>query len=136
VTERARVPEAWPALLSRLQASAYCGVSEDTFDLVCPVAPRDLGKRVLVWSRAQLDAWIDGLPPRLRGARKEAQALHETERTEPDPADAGAAERRQNGVDRARLRAAKGRGGERPCPAIKTRPASRTSSASAAPMDA
>lgn len=57
----------WPRLLKRAQAADYVGVSIDTFDRICPVAPVDLGIRGFRWDRSKLDAWIDALPEKDAG---------------------------------------------------------------------
>lgn len=55
----------WPAALRLDQASAYCGLSADTFKKVCTVAPIQFtqsshGRR---WLRTRLDEWLDSLDP-------------------------------------------------------------------------
>lgn len=55
----------WPRLLSREQLCLYLGgICEETLAKVCPVAPIDLGVRVLRWNRREIDAWLDRLPSR------------------------------------------------------------------------
>jgi hypothetical protein len=61
---RHRLPY-WPAALRLDQASAYCGLSVDTFKKVCIVAPIQFtqsshGRR---WLRTRLDEWLDSLDP-------------------------------------------------------------------------
>jgi len=53
----------WPAALRLDQAAAYCGLSVDTFQKVCPVRPIEFtqstrGHRYL---RASLDTWLSSL---------------------------------------------------------------------------
>ena len=52
---------AWPRLLRRSNAAAYCGFSVPTFVRICDVAPLDLGNRLQRWDRHDLDGWIDRL---------------------------------------------------------------------------
>jgi hypothetical protein len=56
----------WPRLLSREQLCLYLGgICEETLAKVCPVAPLELGVRVLRWNRREIDAWLDALPSRV-----------------------------------------------------------------------
>jgi hypothetical protein len=53
----------WPAAMPLFQAAAYCGISVDTFKIVCPVKPLSFtqstrGDRYL---RSRLDEWMDSL---------------------------------------------------------------------------
>ncbi len=95
--DRAGIPEAWPTLLTREQACAYLGLSEGTFRAICPIAAVDLGVALLRWRRADLDAWVAGLPGRLMAARKAEQ---DAPPAVTDPAD----ERRLSSVERAKAR--------------------------------
>ncbi len=52
-----------PRMLTKEQASAYCGVSTNTFASNCPVPPIAMGKGDRLWRYdiRELDRWIDGL---------------------------------------------------------------------------
>jgi hypothetical protein len=60
-----------PRLLNKRQASIYCGVSEETFDSVCPIQPvspwpkvcdpSEISPHRKRWDRFHLDSWIDTL---------------------------------------------------------------------------
>lgn len=98
------IPEAWPLLLTREQLCAYLGISADTLAKVCPIQPVELGANVVRYVRPQIDAWIGGLPPRLRQAQEKGQ--------DPSPPAApvvpielAQTERRMTAVERARARA-------------------------------
>ncbi len=88
-------------LLSREQLCGYLGVCAATLAKVCPVAPVDLGANVVRWNRTQIDAWIGGLPPRLRGDSHESH----DEPVAAEPAELAGDERRSNAVERALARA-------------------------------
>jgi hypothetical protein len=100
----ADVPEAWPKLLTREQLCAYLGhICAATLAKVCPVPPVDLGANVVRWNRAQIDAWLDGLPPRLprgEGASQDAPTPAAIEAAVIEPND-----RRLTAVEKARARA-------------------------------
>lgn len=78
---------AWPAAMTEQLAAAYCGISVDTFDKVCPVKPVVItqsrrGRRYL---KCRLDEWLLSLedrPQRPRGGSMGAlwDAEGETER--------------------------------------------------------
>lgn len=64
----ARVPEAWPRLMSADVAAAYCGVSVPFFEAHVKVDPLRVGGRLdrgkwtggrVLYDRAKLDAWIE-----------------------------------------------------------------------------
>lgn len=57
-----QAPAAWPRLMRRETAAAYCDMSPEQFDRQCPVPPKDQGWRGYRWDRAMLDAWIEALP--------------------------------------------------------------------------
>lgn len=59
---------AWPALMLRETAAAYCDMTPTQFDRQCPVGAVDQGWRGHRWKRTQLDAWIEALPTRMRRA--------------------------------------------------------------------
>ena len=96
----AALPDAWPLLLDRELACAYLRISADSFERICPVAPVDLGINLLRWRRPELDAWVAGLPGRLRRARAEAHAQPVQPPQPVPPAD----ERRLSAVERAKAR--------------------------------
>jgi hypothetical protein len=55
----------WPAALRLDQSAEYCGLSVDTFKIVCPVKPIEYtesskGNR---WLRVRLDEWLASLDP-------------------------------------------------------------------------
>jgi hypothetical protein len=55
----------WPAALNKKMAAAYCGLSTETFDKVCPVKPIRMtnsarGERYL---RQRLDEWLLSIDP-------------------------------------------------------------------------
>jgi excisionase family DNA binding protein len=55
----------WPAALNKKLAAAYCGLSPETFDKVCPVKPISFtassrGHRFL---RQRLDEWLVSIDP-------------------------------------------------------------------------
>jgi hypothetical protein len=92
------IPEAWPALLSREQLCAYAGgISDATLRKICPVAAVDLGANVLKYRRAEVDAWLAGLPH--RGLRLAQDDEH-------DAPPAANGDRPSAAVERARARAA------------------------------
>jgi hypothetical protein len=107
MSAQTRLPEAWPRLLSRSQSAAYCGISESAFARICPVAPLDLGMNVIRYNRRQLDAWIDGLPPRLRREQLASQdeIARLAEGAHQDAAAAAAEERRNAALARVERRA-------------------------------
>ena len=109
------VPNAWPAMLSRDQLCAYIGVSEATLIKICPVTPRDLGANVVRYSRLDVDAWIESLPPRLVGSKKRRLPEPGSESQDKLAADTDAAidlDRPTNALERVRGRA-QGRGDRR-----------------------
>lgn len=60
----------WPAALNKKLAAAYCGLSPETFDKVCPVRPISFtgssrGERYL---RQRLDEWLAALDPNKQDA--------------------------------------------------------------------
>jgi hypothetical protein len=59
----ARAAAIAPRLLTKEQASTYCGICATTFEAVCPVSPIALGDgaRMKRWDIAALDRWIDSL---------------------------------------------------------------------------
>ena len=94
------LPEAWPRWLRIEQACAYLGgIGEATFRKICPVAPLDMGANVLLYRRAEIDAWELSLPHRLPRNADPAQSA------EPVPQPA-ANDRPMSAVERARARAA------------------------------
>lgn len=103
------IPEARPALLTREQVCAYVGMSADSMSRVCPVAPVDMGVKLLRWRRKDIDASVEGLPSRLlRGGR----ATTEIDEASPQPFKLAGEERRNGALARASQRALK-RGGAR-----------------------
>lgn len=55
----------WPAALNKKLAAAYCGLSPETFDAVCPIKPISFtgstrGDRYL---RARIDEWLFSIDP-------------------------------------------------------------------------
>jgi hypothetical protein len=106
VTSATHVPDAWPLLLSRVQAAVYLGLSESTLVRICPVAPLDLGANVLRYSRPQLDAWIAGIPPRLPHDKPPSQdeVMRLANEAHAQAATAAAEERRQAALARAERR--------------------------------
>lgn len=75
VADLARLGGAWPRLLSRDQAAAYCGVSTTMFERDCPVEPiRPFGNRTL-WDRHRIDAWLDTRSKAGHGLRTMDQLL-------------------------------------------------------------
>ncbi|MBS0362733.1 MAG: hypothetical protein JSR98_15255 [Proteobacteria bacterium] len=94
------MPDAWPALMRLEVACAYLGdICEDTFRKVCPVWPIDMGANVLVYRKAELDAWEASLPHRRpRGLREAADGGQ-------DAPPAVANDRPMSPVERARARA-------------------------------
>jgi hypothetical protein len=91
------IPDAWPILLGREQLSAFLAISPDTVARICPVAPVDLGVRLLRWRRADIEAWVSGMPLRPRLGDLTVQFL--------PPGELAGDERRAGAVERARLRA-------------------------------
>ncbi len=64
VKDSERLPY-WPAALNKKMAAAYCGLSVDTFNQICPVRPIQFtasawGHRYL---RQSLDNWLLSLDP-------------------------------------------------------------------------
>lgn len=60
----------WPAALNKKMAAAYCGLSPETFDKVCPLKPISFtgssrGDRYL---RLRLDEWLEKLDPNKQDA--------------------------------------------------------------------
>jgi hypothetical protein len=55
----------WPAALRLDQASAYCGLSVETFKDVCPVKPVAFTQspRGHRWLKDSLDVWLSSLDP-------------------------------------------------------------------------
>jgi predicted DNA-binding transcriptional regulator AlpA len=88
----------WPLLLTMEDAAAFLRLSEDTFRRICPVAPVDLGARLLRWRRPDLETWVEGMPARLKAAADEAQDAA------PPPVADPAEERRLASIERARAR--------------------------------
>jgi len=70
-TNLAHLP-AWPRLLTRGQAAAYCQLHPDKFESACPVKPIRLhdsaSQQSRRWDRHAIDAWLD----RLGGGRDAA----------------------------------------------------------------
>ena len=95
------VPASWPQLLSRQQLSAYLTLSPDAISRICPVAPLELGVRVLRWRRADIDAWLEGLPVRLGSKLWPEQTAADSQ----IDTDASRQDRRESAVDRVRNRA-------------------------------
>lgn len=58
------VPDAWPALLSQDQLSAYVGMSREVLGAILTVRPLDLGARRVLYRRTEIDAWLATLPQR------------------------------------------------------------------------
>lgn len=55
----------WPAAMNKKMAAAYCGLSAETFEKVCPIRPirftaSTRGERYL---RQRIDEWLIGLDP-------------------------------------------------------------------------
>ncbi len=68
---------AWPRLLSREQAAAYCGLGTGSFDRWNVVQPIRVGRRLL-YDRHAIDRAIDklaGFDPKDDGEDDEAKAL-------------------------------------------------------------
>lgn len=75
----------WPAALNKKLAAAYCGLSPETFDKVCPVRPISFtgsvrGERYL---RQRLDEWLvsidpnkQSVPPQMSLAERMYGSLH------------------------------------------------------------
>ena len=62
----------WPAAMNKKMAAAYCGLSPDTFDKVCPVKPISFtgstrGERYL---RQRIDEWLISLDPNKQDTAK------------------------------------------------------------------
>lgn len=96
----ARIPEAWPVLLSKTQLAAYLGISSATIARICPVPPLLMSARVLRWRRTDVDLWIGGLParPRLTNQSNDAPVpLHKI----------AGEDRRSAAIDRVRDRGAR-----------------------------
>lgn len=60
----------WPAALNKKLAAAYCGISPEIFDKVCPVKPISFtgstrGHRYL---RQRLDEWLVSIDPNTQSA--------------------------------------------------------------------
>jgi hypothetical protein len=99
----ANVPDAWPILLGREQLGAFLAISPDTVARICPVAPVELGVRLLRWRRADIEAWVSGMPLRPRLGDLTVQFV--------PPGEMAGDERRAGAVGRAQLRAS-GRAGK------------------------
>lgn len=98
-------------MLSRDQLCAYIGVCESTLIRICPVRPRDLGANVVRYDRRQIDAWVEGLPPRLmtpRTAALPSETQPSQDEAAPDPAQ-DQEDRAAAALERARARASGGR---------------------------
>jgi hypothetical protein len=87
-------------LLTREQLRTYLGgVSDETLLRICPVAPLELGVRLVRWNRRQIDEWLDALPARQSGGWPSANE---------NSADAAsAATNPRTAIERARARAAR-----------------------------
>ena len=99
-------------MLSRDQLCAYIGVCEATLIRICPVRPRDLGANVVRYDRRQIDAWVEGLPPRLMDQRSRAlptEASASQDAPPPSPAADEIEDRAAASLARVRARAAGGR---------------------------
>jgi hypothetical protein len=61
----------WPAALRLDQAAEYCGLSVDTFKLVCPVKPIEFSgsSRGNRYVKANLDDWLLSLDPNKQSSR-------------------------------------------------------------------
>ncbi len=80
------------------QVCAYLAISPDTFRRICSVAPVELGVRLLRWRRLDIDAWAEGLPPKMGAPREQDMADTII------PSDLASEERRSAAVTRAHLR--------------------------------
>lgn len=85
----------WPAMLTRAELCDYLNVSWSTLKGTLTVHPIDLGASVVRYSRAQIDAWIETRPPKIRGGRP----LIEAPQNEPVP------DERLTALERVRRRA-------------------------------
>jgi predicted DNA-binding transcriptional regulator AlpA len=50
-----------PRLLTKTEAAAYCGMSPQIFDRVCPVRPLRFSERLVKFDVTDVDSWIERL---------------------------------------------------------------------------
>lgn len=102
--EFGHIPEAWPAILDRVQLCAYVGLSDQTLARILPVPPVDFGIRGIRWRRVEIDQWLISLPARLPYGQESSQA---SDSSAGDGEHAAAEQRRNEALERVKARARK-----------------------------